>query len=143
MKDRKIALYAALIALVCAIPGRREEAGTQLPASEVDKMHAKPFDERSGRGRLLDRAKHEGDLRITIFPQVGMLSANDPTPTSVFAKSITSAADIVVIGVEENSQSFLTENQVWFSQGYVFSINEVIKDNVAHPVPPGINNHCC
>lgn len=83
MKDRKIVLCAALIALVRAIPGRREEAGTQLPASEVDKMHAKPFDERSGRGSLLDRAKHEGDLRITIFPEVGMLSANDPTPTSL------------------------------------------------------------
>src|ERR1700732_4465159 len=73
LESRKLTLCAALLALVCAIPGRREEAGAQLPASEVDKMHAKLFDERTGRGSLLDRAKHEGDLRITIFPEVGML----------------------------------------------------------------------
>jgi hypothetical protein len=138
MGDRKIILCAALLALVCAIPGRREEAGTQLPASEVDKMHAKLFDERTGSGSLLDRAKHEGDLRVTIFPEVGMLSANPgPRPDLTFAKSITCTADIVVIGVEESSQSFLTENQEWVFTDNVISIHEVIKDNVAHPVIPG------
>jgi hypothetical protein len=138
MKHRKIILCAALLALVCAIPGRREKAGAQLPASEVDKMHSKLFDERTGRGSLLGRAKHEGDLRITIFPEVGMLSANpDPTPDLTFAKSITCTADIVVIGVEESSQSFLTENQEWIFTDNIISIHEVIKDNVAHPVLPG------
>jgi hypothetical protein len=138
MKDRKIVLRAALLALVCAILGGREEAGTQLPASEVDKMHAKLFDERTGRGSLLDRAKHEGDLRITIFPEVGMLSANpDPTPDLTFAKSITCTADIVIIGVEESSRSFLTENQEWVFTDNVVSVREILKGNAAHPLTPG------
>jgi hypothetical protein len=138
MKHRKILSCAALSVLACAIPGRREEAGSQLPASEVDKMHAKLFEERTGQGSLLERAKREGDLRITIFPEVGMLSANpDPTPDLTFAKSITCNADIVVIGVEESNQSFLTENQEWVFTDNVISIREVIKDNAAHPLVLG------
>jgi hypothetical protein len=138
MKDRKIILYAALLALVCAILGGREEARTQLPVSEVDQMHAKLFDERTGRGSLLDRAKHEGDLRITIFPEGGMLSENpDPTPDLTFAKSITCGADAVVIGVQGSSQSFLTENQEWIFTDNAVSVQEILKDNAAHPVAPG------
>jgi hypothetical protein len=138
MKRRKIIFCAVLLALVCAIPDRRGEAGAQLTAPDVHKMHAKLFEERTGRGSLLARATHEGDLRITVFPEVGMLSPNpDPTPDRTFAKSVTCNADIVVIGVEESNQSFLTENQEWVFTDNVISIREVIKDNEAHPLALG------
>jgi hypothetical protein len=138
MKDRKIILCAALLALVCAILPGREEAGTQLPASDVDKLHAKLFDQRTGRGSLLARATREGDLRIAIFPEGGMLSENpDPTPDLTFAKSITCGADAVVIGVQGSSQSFLTENQEWIFTDNAVSVQEILKDNAAHPVAPG------
>jgi hypothetical protein len=138
MKNRKIILCAALLALVCAIPDRREEAGAQLPASDVHKMHAKLFEERTGQGSLLARVTREGDLRITIFPEGGMLSENpDPTPDLTFAKSITCGADAVVIGVQGSSQSFLSENQEWIFTDNSVSVREVLKDNAAHPLAPG------
>jgi hypothetical protein len=137
MKHRKIIFWVALLVLVCAIPGRHEEAGAQLPA-DVHKMHAKLFDERTGRGSLLARATREGDLRITIFPEVGQLSANaNPSPDLAFVQSITCGADAVVIGVQETSQSFLTENQEWIFTDNSVSVREVLKDNATHPLAPG------
>ena len=138
MKDRRIILCAALLALVCAISGRHEEAEAQLTAPDVHKMHAKLFDERTGQGSLLARATREGDLRITIIPEGGMLSENpDPTPDLTFTKSITCGANAVVIGVQETSQSFLTENQEWIFTDNAVSVREILKDNAAHPLAPG------
>jgi hypothetical protein len=136
MKHRKMIFCSALLAL-CAIPGRHEEAGAQLP-SDVDKLHAKLFDQRTGQGSLLARVTREGDLRITIFPEGGMLSENpDPTPDLTFAKSITCGADAVVIGVQGSSQSFLSENQEWIFTDNSVSVREILKDNAAHPLAPG------
>jgi hypothetical protein len=138
MKHHKIIFCAALFALVCAISGRHEEAEAQLPAPDVHKMHAKLFDQRTGQGSLLARVTREGDLRIEIFPEGGMLSENpDPTPDLTFAKSITCGADAVVIGVQETSQSFLTENQEWIFTDNAVSVREILKDNAAHPLAPG------
>jgi hypothetical protein len=138
MKHRKIIFCAALFALVCAISGRHQEAEAQLTAPNVHKMHAKLFDERTGRGSLLARATREGDLRITIFPEVGLLSANaNPSPDLAFVQSITCGADAVVIGVQQTSQSFLTENQEWIFTDNAVSVREILKDNAAHPLAPG------
>src|SRR5260370_34120169 len=138
MKDSKIILCAALLPLVCAILGGREEGGAQLPTSDVDKMQAKVFDQRTGEGRLWGRAKREGDLRISIFPEVGLLSANpNPSPDLAFVQSITCGADVVVIGVQQTSQSFLTENQEWIFTDNSVSVREILKDNAAHPLAPG------
>jgi hypothetical protein len=138
MKHQKIISSAALFALICAISGSHEEAEAQLPAPDVHKMHAKLFDQRTGRGNLLARATREGDLRITIFPEVGQLSANlNQSPDLAFVQSITCGADAVVIGVQESSQSFLTENQEWIFTDNSVSVREVLKDNAAHPLAPG------
>jgi hypothetical protein len=138
MKDRKIILCAALLALVCAILGGREEAGAQLPTSDVDKMHAKLFEQRTGRGSLLARATREGDLRISIFPEVGLLSSHaNPSPDLAFVQSITYGADAVVIGVQQTSQSFLSENQEWIFTDNSVSVREILKDNPTHPLIPG------
>jgi hypothetical protein len=138
IKHHKIIFCAALFALVCAISGRHEEAEAQLIAPDVHKMHAKLFDERTGRGSLLARASREGDLRITILPEVGLLSANaNPSPELAFVQSITCGADAVAIGVQEASQSFLTENQEWIFTDDSVSVREVLKDNATHPLAPG------
>lgn len=119
-------------------PGRHEEAGAQLPASEVHKMHAKLFDDRTGQGSLLDRATREGDLRITILPEVGLLSANPtPSPELAFAESITCGADAVIIGVQQSSQSFPTENQEWVFTDNAVTVHEILKDNASHPLAIG------
>jgi hypothetical protein len=137
MKHRKIIFCAALLALVCAVPSRHEEAGVQLP-SDVHKLHAKLFDQRTGRGSLLARATREGDLRITIEPEVGMLSPNaGPAPDLAFVESITSGADAVVIGIEESNQSFLTESQEWIFTDNAVSVQEILKNNAAHPLALG------
>lgn len=139
MKHRKIVFCAALFALVCAISGRYEEADAQLTAPDVHKMHAKLFDERTGRGSLLARATREGDLRITIFPEVGQLSANRNTsPELAFVQSITCGADAVIIGVQGSSQSFLSESQEWIFTDNSVSVREILKDNAAHPLAPGL-----
>ncbi len=138
MKHHKIVSCAALFALVCAISSRHEEAEAQLTAPDVHKMHAKLFDARTGRGSLLARATREGDLRITIIPEVGQLSADaSPSPDLAFVQSITCGADAVVIGVQETSQSFLTENQEWIFTDNSVSVREVLKDNATHPLAPG------
>jgi hypothetical protein len=86
----------------------------------------------------LARATHEGDLQISIFPEVGLLSANPkPSPDLAFVQSITCGADVVVIGVQQTSQSFLTENQEWIFTDNSFSVREILKDNAAHPLAPG------
>jgi hypothetical protein len=137
MKHRKMIFCSALLAL-CAIPGRHEEAGAQLSAPDVHKMHAKLFDERTGQGSLLARVTREGDLRITIIPEVGLLSANpNPSPDLAYVQSITCGADAVVIGVQESSQSFLSENQEWIFTDNSVSVREILKDNAAHPLVPG------
>jgi hypothetical protein len=137
MRDRKIIFCAALFALVFAISGRHAEAKAQLTAPDVHKMHAKLFDEPTGRGSLLARASREGDLRITIFSEVGLLSANaNPSPDLAFVQSITCGADAVVIGALESSQSFLTENQEWIFTDNSVSVREILKDNAAHPLAP-------
>jgi hypothetical protein len=125
-------------ALVCAASSRHQEAEAQLPVSQVDNLHAKLFDERTGQGSLLARAAREGDVRITIIPGGGMLSPNaPPRPDLAFVKSITCGADAVVVGVEQSSQSFLTENQEWVFTDNVVSVQEVLKDNAAHPLTVG------
>jgi len=139
VKHRKMVFCAALFVVVFAVPGRHQEVAAQLPTSaEVHNLHAKLFDQRTGRGALLQRAAREGDLHITTIPEVGMLSPNaGPRPDLDFAKSITCGADIVVMGVEESSQSFLTESQEWVFTDNVVSIREILKDNVLHALLPG------
>jgi len=138
MKHRTIVFCAALLALVCALPGGHQEAAGQLPTSEVDKMPAKLFDARTGRGSLLARATREGDLQITIFPEVGQLSPNaSQSPELAFVQSTTCGADVVVIGVQESSQSFLTENQEWIFTDNALSVREILKDNAVHPLGLG------
>jgi hypothetical protein len=138
MKHLKIMFCTGLLALACAIPGRHADAGAQLSAQDVHKMHAKLFDERTGRGSLLARVTREGDLRITILPEVGQLSANpNPSPELAFVQSVTCGADAVVIGVQENSQSFLSENQEWIFTDNAVTIREILKDNATHPLAAG------
>jgi hypothetical protein len=138
MNHRKIFFCVAFLALAYAIPGTHKAVEAQLLAPDVHKMHAKLFDQRTGRGSLLARATREGDLRITIFPEVGMLSANaNPSPDLAFVQSITCGADAVVIGVQGSSESFLTENQEWVFTDNAVSVREILKDNAAHPLAPG------
>jgi len=107
-------------------------------APDVHKMHGKLFDQRTGRGSLLARATREGDLRVTIFPEVGLLSANaNPSPDLAFVQSITCGADAVVIGVQGSSQSFLSENQEWIFTDNSVSVREILKDNAVHPLALG------
>ena len=106
--------------------------------SDVDRMHSKLFEQRTGRGSLLARATREGDLRISIFPEVGLLSSHaNPSPDLAFVQSITCGADAVVIGVQQTSQSFLSENQEWIFTDNSASVREILKDNPTHPLIPG------
>jgi len=111
----------------------------QVTLGKTHELHKKLFnDSRTHRGSLIERAKREGNIKIT--QQIGMPffpSTDGSVPNPGSEKEIACSNDAVVVGVVKSSESFLADNQEWVFTDYVVSIDRILKDNLAHPISPG------
>lgn len=80
--------------------------------------------------RYAKERKSQGEVTVSLgipmFPTVGL----QPSAREVL-RNLSCEADAVVLGSVENKESHLTEDETWIYTEYDFSVDEIIKDNLA------------
>lgn len=125
-----VLLFAASVGLAQSTP-------TNGP-SNIDQIHSGLFTQRTFRGNLVDRAKREGDIKIT--QELGMTffpHGNEPVTLQTEVKKLTCNADAVIIATVKNAKSFLTKNSEWVFTDNTLNVEEVIKNNSASALSVG------
>ena len=104
--------------------------------TEKQREHSKLYKEYKPDGNLRTLAESSaGDVEVVNgIPQKVFFSSSPPFNLQEFLRGMAHDSDAVVIGVVNKKASFLTEDENFIFSDYDFYVEEILKDNGAHPI---------
>jgi hypothetical protein len=114
----------------------------QLSSVRTHHLHSKLLDRRTFQGSLLEKARREGKAGYLVGPGMNFFPYPDDGHGATlpgYAKHVACNADAVIVGSVRNRESFLTESQESVFTENIVSVEQILKDNIAHPLAVASN----
>jgi hypothetical protein len=142
MKNHKktLVLVIAVLALISImlpphIQNQSASASQEGTMTSKQKEHSKLYKEYKTGKKLRDLAEQVGDVKLkrNVGAQGGD-SGQLPLDLQTILQRAAQAADAVIIGTAKGSSSQLTEDEDYIFTDYEIAVEEVLKNNAAHPI---------
>ncbi len=104
--------------------------------TEKERAHSKLYKEYKPDGNLRALAESSADDVEVVngIPQKAFSSSSPPFNLQDFLREMARESDAVVIGVVHKKTSFLTEDENFVFSDYELNVEDILKNNSAHPI---------